>query len=37
MKGVNLITAYEVILPKFYGKHGLKREDRVILMGRKIE
>ena len=37
IKGVNLITANEGILPGFYGKHGFEREDRVILMGREIE
>ncbi len=37
IKGVNLITANEGILPGFYGKHGFEREDGVILMGRKIE
>ena len=37
IKGVNLITTNEGILPGFYGKHGFEREDRVILMGREIE
>ena len=37
IKGVNLITANEGILPKFYGKHGFERENGVILMGKKME
>ncbi len=37
IKGVNLITANEGMLPEFYGKHGFEREDGVILMGRKME
>ena len=37
IKGVNLITANEGMLPEFYGKHGFERENGVILMGRKIE
>ena len=34
--GVNLITAGEGILPEFYEKHGFKKEDHVILMGREL-
>ena len=36
MVGVNLITAGEGILPDFYEKHGFKKENRVILMGREL-
>ena len=36
MAGVNLITAGEGILPSFYEKHGFKRENKVILMGREL-
>lgn len=36
MVGVNLITAGDSILPVFYGKHGFKKENRVILMGREL-
>ncbi len=34
--GVNLITAGEGILPKFYEKFGFKKETEVILMGREM-
>ncbi len=37
IKGVNLITVNEGMLPGFYRKHGFEREDGVILMGMKIE
>ncbi len=34
--GVNLITAGEGVLPKFYEKYGFKRETEVILMGKEL-
>lgn len=34
MVGVHLITAGEGILPAFYEKHGFRKENGVILMGR---
>jgi len=37
IKGINLITTNEGMLPEFYGKHDFKREDEVILMSLKIE
>ena len=37
IKGVNLITANEGMLPEFYGRYGFEREEEVILMGMKIE
>ncbi|MCR5060230.1 MAG: GNAT family N-acetyltransferase [Saccharofermentans sp.] len=33
ISGVHLITAGEGVLPEFYGKHGFKKENEVILMG----
>ena len=36
IKGVNLITQGDGFLPKFYEKHGFKKETEVILMGREL-
>ena len=35
IKGFHLITAGEGVLPSFYERHGFKKEQRVILMGRE--
>ena len=37
IKGINLITANEGMLPEFYGRYGFEREEEVILMGMKME
>ena len=36
IKGVNLITQGDGFLPKFYEKHGFKKETEVILMGMEL-
>ena len=36
IKGVNLITQGDSFLPKFYEKHGFKKETEVILMGMEL-
>ena len=36
MVGVHLITAGEAFLPEFYERFGLKKEQRVILMGKEL-
>ena len=36
IKGVNLITQGDGFLPEFYEKHGLKKENEVILMGMEL-
>lgn len=36
IRGVNLITAREGILPAFYEKYGFRRENKVALMGREL-
>ena len=36
IKGVNLITQGDGLLPEFYEKHGFKKETEVILMGMEL-
>lgn len=36
MAGIHLITAGEGVLPKFYEKHGFKKENEVVLMGMEM-